>query len=296
MGRLVVIVLGCGVVLAIVLLVHSRSKKGNDVNAPSSNSAANELRFKSTAIFDGKTADGASFVDHLYKASDCVVVAHRTTFFKSAARARQELEAELKKAQTVIERTPVVNNAGEQIGERVLMQVHTSEQNKIATELLWNNDSELHSIASPSAGHVLEFEKAWQSKKISDRPESSANVTFSQLESREGNTEEGIPFSEKKFRSSDCEFVTLRVEHFPSADSARQKLEAMLAHSTNVMERGPKADAQGRIVGERAVANFAAPVSSGHIEDTTVVWTNGPELHYITGIFNHVLLFEKQNQ
>jgi hypothetical protein len=88
--------------------------------------------------------------------------------------------------------------------------------------------------------------------------------------------------------------VTLRIERFPSSDSARQKLEEMLARSTSVMERGPKSDPQGRIVGERSVANFSAPVSSGHIENTAVLWTNGSELHSITGIFTQVLVFEKQ--
>jgi hypothetical protein len=88
--------------------------------------------------------DGVPFVDRLYKASDCVVIAHRTTFFKSPSRARQELEKELKKAEMVIERARVVNN-GEQIGERVLMRVNAAEQNKTATEVIWNNNSELHS-------------------------------------------------------------------------------------------------------------------------------------------------------
>lgn len=297
MGRLLVILIGGCAVLTIVLLVQSRSKKLNQVNAPATSSAENDLRFRLTAIFDGKTEDGFPFADRLFKASDCVAIAHRTTSFKSPSRAREELEKELKKAEMVIERAPVVNN-GEQTGERVLMRVKAAEPNKTATELIWTKNSELHSIASPSPEHVLQFEKAWQTKseKISDRLDPNGNVTFTELETRDGNSEQGIPFSEKKFRSSDCEFVTLRVERFPSPDGARQKLEAMLARSTSVMERGPKSDPQGRIVGERAVANFRAPASSGHIEDTAVLWTNGSELHSITGIFTQALLFEKQNQ
>ena len=296
-GRLLVILIGCSTVLTIVLLVHSRSKNVNEVNTASNNKVANELRFRSTAIFDGKTEDGAAFVDRMYKASDCVVVAHRTTFFKSPSRAREELDVEVKNAEMVIERAPVMDN-GEQIGERVLRRLNASEHNKTATEVIWTNNSEFHSLASRSTEHVLQFEKALQnrSEKIFDRLDSSGNLTFTEVETREGNSEQGIPFSEKKFRSSDCEFVTLRIERFPSSDSARQELEAMLARSTNVMERGPKSDPQGRILGERAVANFTARVSSGHIEDTVVLWTNGSELHSITGIFNYVLVFEKQNQ
>lgn len=48
-------------------------------------------------------------------------------FFKSRARARQEVERETRKASTIIERAPVVEDQGQQAAERVVLQFAASE-------------------------------------------------------------------------------------------------------------------------------------------------------------------------
>ena len=272
-------------------------KKGPGCNPQKNTSTLKEITFRNTAIFDGRTGDGERFADFAYKSSDCVLLSHRTTFFKTAARARKELEKEIKNAARIIERAPLMNDAGQQIGERVLVEFKTGEENKFATEAIWNENSELHSVASRSAERLLQFEEALRSRseKISHGLESVRQATFEEFESHEARSEDGIAYSEKKFRSSDCEVITVRVRHLPTPQRAQEDLETVLAESTNVMERGPKLDGQGRKVGERAVAMFKASPPAEHIEDTTIVWTNNSELYLVTGVYAYAIVFEQQN-
>lgn len=294
--RLIVVLFACCAVLGIVFLVNSRSKKVDEVRLPD-NSTPQELVFRSTVILDGKTEDGVRFSDYHYKSSDCIAISHKTTFFKSPARAREEFERETRKASTIIERAPVVNGQGHQIGERVVLQFEASEEHKSHAEVVWNKDKDFHSVTAPSLEHVLEFEKALgsQSGRISSRIDTVQNVTFTASEPRDGRTEAGFGYSEKQFRSSDCETLIARTEYFPSSARAQEELLKKLKESTNIIERGPKLDARGQQVGERAVAMFKAELPSEYIEDTVVVWTANSELHSIRGLFTHVLELEKRN-
>lgn len=294
--RLIVVFFACCAVLGIVFLVNSRSRQADEEKL-SDNGSPQELVFRNTTILDGTTEDGVRFADYRYKSSDCISISHRTMFFKSPVHAHEEIERETRKASTVIERAPVSNDQGQQVGERVVLKFEASEGYKAHAEAIWNRDSEFHSISAPSLGHVLEFEKVLGSRgeRISSRIDTVQKMAFTASETREGRTEEGFAYSEKQFRSSDCETVTALTEYFPSSDRAQEELEKRLKESTSIIERGPKLDAAGQQVGERAVAMFKVEVPSEYIEDTIVMWTNNSEYHSIKGLFTHVLELEKRN-
>jgi hypothetical protein len=295
-SRVTVLFFACCVVLGITFLVKSRSKKVNEATLPD-NSTPQELVFRSTMIFDGKTEDGTRFADYHYKSSDCISISHKIIFFESPARAREEIERESREASSIVERAPMVNDRGQEVGERVVMQFEASKEYKAHAEAIWNKNSDFHSIAAPSLEHVLEFEKAVGSQggRIVSRLDAVQNVIFTASESRDGRTKEGFAYSEKEFRSSDCETITTRTEYFPSPDRAQEEMQSKLKESTNIIQRGPKLDATGQQVGERVVAMFKAEPTSEYIEDTVVIWTVNSEVHSIKGLFTHVLEFEKRN-
>ncbi len=293
--RLILVFFACGAVLGIVFLVNSRSMKVNEMRLSNDNKLQ-ELVFRNTMIFDGKTEGGLRFADYHYKSSDCVTISHKTTFFKSPARAREEIEREIQKASTISERAPVVNDEGQQVGERVVLQFEARDEYKAHAEAVWNENSEFHSIAAPSLEHVLEFEKALgsQTERISSRIDTVQKVTFTASQPRDGITDAGLDFSEKQFRSSDCETVIARTEHFPSPDRAQEEMQRRLKESTNIIEQGPKLNASGQPVGDRAVAMFKAELPSEYIEDTVIMWTLNSELHSIKGSHSHILELEKR--
>jgi len=292
-GRVLIIAIGCG----LALLVQACSKKVEEVPAQKTTSAPKEITFRNTAIFDGRTGDGERFASFAYKSSDCVLLSHQTTFFKTAARAHKELEKEIKNAARIIERAPLINDAGQQIGERVLVESNTGEENKFATQAIWTENSEFHSAASRSVEHLQQFEQALRSRseKISNGLESVRQATFEEFESHDARSEDGIAYSEKKFRSSDCEVIRVRIRHLPTPERAQQDFESLLAQSTGVMERGPKLDTHGRRVGERAVAMFKASLPAEYIEETMIAWTDNSELYLVTGVYAYVIVFEQRN-
>jgi hypothetical protein len=218
-------------------------------------------------------------------------------FFQLPAHARNEVESEIQKASAIVERVPVVNDQGRQVTERVVLQFDARDQYKAHAEAIWNENSVFHSIVASSLGDVLEFLKALGSKsgRISSRIDTVQNVTFTASETQEGKTEEGVGYSEKQFRSSDCETVTARTEYFSSPARAQREMQKKLKESTTILEQGSKLNAAGQPVGERVVAMFKAKRPSDYIEDTVVIWTVNSELHSIRGLFTHVLELEKRN-
>ena len=185
----------------------------------------------------------------------------------------------------------MINDPGPQVGERIVLQFDSH------AEAIWNEDSKFHSISASSLAHVLEFEKALRSQRerIVSRIDSVQKVSFTPSDARDGRTEGGVAYSEKQFRSSDCETITTRTEYYSTSASAHEEMQKRLKESTNIVERGSKLNAAGQSTGERAVAMFTAARPSDYLEDTVVIWTVNTELHTIKGPFTYVLELERRN-
>jgi hypothetical protein len=296
-SRFIIIAAACCVLMGLLFFIDGRSTKLTSLNRESSrvNSTPQELTFRHIMVFDGKLKDGARYANNIYKSSDCVTISYMVIFFKTRDRAH-EVQAEAKKASELIERGSVMNEAGRQVGERVVLQFEASDKDKAHAEVIWNKDKDFYSLTAPSLHHALEFERSFdsQSGRISSRIDDVKKVSFTPSETRDGRTEAGFGYSEKQFRSSDCETVISRTEYFPSPARAQEELVKKLEGSTNIIERAPKLDATGQQVGERVVAMFRADSSSEYIEETVVMWTFNSELHSLRGLFTHVLELERR--
>ncbi|HWN11914.1 MAG TPA: hypothetical protein VNO50_21985 [Pyrinomonadaceae bacterium] len=280
--------------------VFQRSGRVSDLSQPESTArsdAFTHLTFRPVAIFDGDTEDGNRMAETFYKCSDCSTISSVAIFFKSGGDATRHVEVESMKASVVLERSAVTNEAGQHVGDRVVLQFDANPESKAHAEVVWNKDKDFHSLTGPSLEHVLEFEKAFKvrSGRILSRIDDVQKVSFDTLKISDGRTQEGLSYSERQFRSSDCETVIVRTEYFSSPLAAQAKFHKKLSESTTILERGLKFDETGHQVGERSVAMFKPEVQSENIEDTIVAWTENSELHSIQGSFTHVIEFEKRN-
>jgi hypothetical protein len=126
----------CCAAVGIVLLISGRTRQMKEVRQekPSAAKVPDELTFRGTAIFDGRTADGYQFAEHFYKSSDCASISEEIIFFKSTSRAQRELESRSKKATVVIERGPKWEDKG-QVGERIVLEFAGSSQAKASAQL-----------------------------------------------------------------------------------------------------------------------------------------------------------------
>lgn len=289
------------VVVGLVLLGKGRSGLRRDFsqNVPSpSTGTPQELKFRRVAIFDGKTSEGDRFANYVYKSSDCLSLSSTTTFFGSSGRASEEIQRETKKAPVVLERGPKLDDKGQRVGERVVMEFKADGQNRESAKIIWHNRSDFHSIVGPSMRHVIEFEKSLQlpnSDSISGQPDIHI-VTFNPGKALEGRTEAGVAYSEQQFETSDCESINTQTMYFGSPVLADKEFEKQLSRATNIVEQGAKVNAAGQRVGERAVAMLKAERLDEPLDKTIVAWTEGSEYHSITGPNAHVLEFEKRNQ
>lgn len=257
-----------------------------------------KLIFRQVAVFDGKTPEGARFAEQHYKSSDCANISRTVVFFDSQDRALSEVQAEAKRASKIVDLKPVLKDAHQQpIGERVVMEFVAPEGVSYA-KIAWNQGAEYTSIIAPAFHYIEDFEKAAESpnnKEFFPGIDSAKTITFESTARSEGSTPEGTRYKEQQFRSSDCETIVARVEYFKTTELAQDQLQRKLAEATGVLEQGAKINSAGQQVGPRAVATFKAEPTSGHLEETVVMWVDGNVLHSITGLYSYVLEFEKRN-
>lgn len=307
MGYLVshpIIIVACCAAVTVVLVGiqrHSQTTTGQGQERLSArDSADQDLRFKAGVVLDGKTEDGIRFSNQLYKSSDCLQIIKTIKLFNSPTHAYEELQRELKKASTIIDRGPELNDNGQQVGERAVLQFAAEGQGHAHAEVIWNENSEFYSITAYSLQHALEFEKWLRSpdkghKNLSAQNAANQTMTFQVTRDFGGKTEEGFIFSERQFRSSDCETVSTRVEYFDSPARASEELQKKLKKAVDVIEQGPKLNAAGQRVGERAVAVVASDLTEGYLDQTVVMWTENSEFHTIKApSLQYILEFEKR--
>jgi hypothetical protein len=108
--------------------------------------------------------------------------------------------------------------------------------------------------------HQFLLAEDFASKDIKFKPQMAGN----------GRTPEGTGFDFQMFRASDCVKVTVTTRSEGSDDRAEQELEKLILTASQVVERGPKDNRDGKPVGKRAILLFAnAP------KRAVIVWTAG---------------------
>jgi hypothetical protein len=299
-----IIVACCAAVIALFvgILRHSRrttTDQGQE-RFSTQDSGHQDSTFKAGLVLDGKTEDGIRFSNQLYKSSDCLKIIKTIKLFNSPAQAYEEFQREFKRASTIIDRGPKIDDNGQQVGERVVLQFAAEGQSQARAEVIWTKNSEFHSITAHSVQHALEFEQ-WlrlpdkSAQNVSGQNSANRTMTFHATQAFDGKTKEGFVFFERQFQTSDCEKVSTRVEYFGSPARASEELQKNLKRAFDIVEQGPKLDSAGRQVGERAVAVVASDLTEEHLDLTVVMWTENSELHSITApSLQHVLEFEKR--
>jgi hypothetical protein len=257
------------------------------------------VTFKSVAILDGKTESGISFSNQIYQSSDCVMVSRRIEFLNSPASAHLELQRNLRRAQQILERGPKLNSLGQQIGERAKMVLTRGSRQK-QYAVLWTDKSELYSIESSSLKHVEDFER-WLAlpnadiERAAPSSNSSQEITFDGASVFSGKTRDGISFREQQFKSNECITVVDRIEYLESPAAAEGQFHIRIKGAAQTIEGGAKLDANGKIVGERAVLMFAPDLPNELQPQAAIIWTQNAELHSIRALsLRHVLEFEKK--
>jgi len=125
------------------------------------------MTFTSLQTGSGRTEDGSQFSFWLAKSSDGVAISARTERRRSVARARGELNKQIKGAEVVV-RGRKTNNQGERVGERVAGCFPAKDQEKGRCVILWTDGSEFHILESASLPHLLAFEKKYYETQTPD--------------------------------------------------------------------------------------------------------------------------------
>lgn len=146
-------------ILTVTMCAASTELSGSITSVGAQQSTGeNQLEFRPTLASSGRTTEGSRFSLQLYEASDGVAVSSRLDRFRSAGLAHKELAKIIRKGQ-VIERKPKLDQAGQPVGERVVLKFTRSKSQVPRTELLWIDKTDLHRIVSSSFHHILMFEK-----------------------------------------------------------------------------------------------------------------------------------------
>lgn len=104
-------------------------------------------------------ACGFECSSQIYNSSDGEVLSDSTCGYKSSARAKKELQRELKGVQKIVERAPKLGWNGRQIGERVVAIFLPDEYGRKWVRIMWTDGSRLRSINAPALELALEFEQ-----------------------------------------------------------------------------------------------------------------------------------------
>jgi hypothetical protein len=85
------------------------------------------LEFKEVMMGEQVATDGTKRPFHTWKASDGVSVTSFTQEFRSHAQANHSFSKRLKQASQVIEKKPMIDKAGHQVGQRAVVSMRQSK-------------------------------------------------------------------------------------------------------------------------------------------------------------------------
>jgi hypothetical protein len=147
--------------VAFVLSVHSVSATAlNSMTLNLQSTQETEMTFTSVQAGSGRTEDGSEFSYWLAESADGVAISARTEKRRSATRAHQVLNKQIKGAD-VVERGRKTNNQGRRVGERVVGCFPAKDQKKGKCVILWTDGSDFHILESASLPHLRAFEKKY---------------------------------------------------------------------------------------------------------------------------------------
>jgi hypothetical protein len=104
---------------------------------------------------------------------------------------------------------------------------------------------------------------------------------FSNVETGEVITEEGVRLAITTYKVSDGGFVTVTFGDLPDSQQAKNLFDKTLVRSAKIIDRRAKMNGSGKVVGERALIYF--PGSGPKDKTPAVLWTNGVEFCEIVG-------------
>jgi hypothetical protein len=120
------------------------------------------------------------------------------------------------------------------------------------------------------------------------------DLTFKEKANFDGETDDNSRFSDLVYEASDGERLTRRIIFYGTPERAGKKMESELKLALQVVERGTKIDAEGRLVGERAVILYAPDRLNKERLRAKVLWTTGDQFNSIDGpSVRHIVDLEK---
>jgi len=111
------------------------------------------------------TLDHGCINSEIYRAADGSQLSYSRENYRGPAQASRELRREIKDAERVIERSPVKDESGERVGERVVVSWRANTRSWARASVLWTRGSVSQSINAESLERALEFEDKYQEKR-----------------------------------------------------------------------------------------------------------------------------------
>ena len=111
------------------------------------------------------TLDHGCINSEIYEAVDGSRLSYSRENYRSPAQAVRELWGEIKDAERVIEQSPVKDESGKRVGERVVVLWRANTRSWAQTSVLWTRGSESFSINAETLERALEFERKYQEKR-----------------------------------------------------------------------------------------------------------------------------------
>jgi len=118
-------------------------------------------------------------------------------------------------------------------------------------------------------------------------------MKFTPVSSYSGRRGNGAEFSAEDYSSTDGVSVIMTVETYTSVSRAKEALRKRIREASRIVERSPKVDGDGTILGERVVLSFAPGIH--HRAYATILWLEQEDLHEIESTsLRAALEFERQ--
>lgn len=134
--------------------------------------------------------------------------------------------------------------------------------------------------------------KASSPTSIEGQESQDREMTFKNLLSGSGRTEDGSRFSFGSAEASDGVKISARTERRSSVSRAKAVLKRTL-RGAEIVTREPKINNQGQKVGERVVAHFASKAQNK--SRYALLWTDGSDFHYLqSSSLRHLLAYERR--
>jgi hypothetical protein len=148
--------------------------------------------------------------------------------------------------------------------------------------------------ASCAAVSHSESPKAVNSYMYDQQRQDTPEITFRAGKAASGTLPDRTRFSVQVYESSDGVDVSMRIDRCASEAIAKKKLLKFIK-SARLIERGPKTDHQGTVVGQRFVVQF--PAKGEYESQAGILWTDKAEIHYLqSSSLRHAKEFEKRFQ